>query len=107
MSLEEGLRFLTVTGRETIAQAVEASRSRGTPFDIEVPPTSAAGRGRWVRITGEAAIRDVGRSVWSERSRMSRGTLPPNWLWLQAASRYRSPLNRSATPLSRPTWRAR
>ena len=53
LRLEEVLCFFPAAARETIKQCIAASSAHGTPFDIEIPLTNAAGHDLWARITGE------------------------------------------------------
>ncbi|MCU0967772.1 MAG: PAS domain S-box protein [Rubrivivax sp.] len=61
--LEAGIDFYPGEGRETIRAAIEACAHAGTPFDLELPFVTAAGRRRWVRSTGEAMRDRDGRIV--------------------------------------------
>lgn len=58
-TMESGLAFFDTSAREEIAQALRAAQRDGTPFDLEVPMTTAKGRQRCLRIVGDAQ-RDEG-----------------------------------------------
>jgi two-component system cell cycle sensor histidine kinase/response regulator CckA len=57
-SLEHGLAMYLPEHRDQIAQRIEACARDGTPYDLELPKVTAAGRPIWVRSIGEA-VRDA------------------------------------------------
>ncbi len=55
---EQAIAFYAPQSRPVIAQAIEACRTEGTPFDLELEILTARGRRLWIRSIGEA-IRDT------------------------------------------------
>ena len=60
--LASALSFFTGEARATVESAFDRLRSDGTPYDLELPFTTATGRSIWVRATGAAQFR-AGRLV--------------------------------------------
>ena len=52
--IETALAFYPEDARATLRHALALLAETGTPFDLELPFTDAAGRARWVRATGGA-----------------------------------------------------
>jgi signal transduction histidine kinase/PAS domain-containing protein len=57
-TVAEALQFYTPDARPVITAAVQAAIDAGTPFDLELPLTTARGRHVWIRALGEAVRRD-------------------------------------------------
>lgn len=62
-SLDEGYKFYTPDGRETITHAMNMCMHTGIPFDEEVQIRTLLGRLRWVRAIGQAVKDEEGRIV--------------------------------------------
>jgi PAS domain S-box-containing protein len=60
--LARAIEFYAPEARPVVAAAVQRAMVDGTPWDLELPFTSAKGRDRWVRTQGRAVTRD-GRIV--------------------------------------------
>ena len=77
LALAEALHFFPTSAHATIEQVIAAAATHGTPIDIEVPFTNAAGHHLWARITGEAepsdgpALRLVGAFKDATRSHVA------------------------------------
>lgn len=54
LTLENALTFYNEEQQRQIAEALERCSAEGTPFDLELPLTSAKGRSIWIRAMGEA-----------------------------------------------------
>jgi PAS domain S-box-containing protein len=61
-TLETLFGFYPAAAAEQLRAAVEACRSEGTPWDLEVPFVTAQGRHLWVRVQGRAEL-EQGRAV--------------------------------------------
>lgn len=61
-SLDEAIAYYNEADRAVIQSAVSACLADGTPWDLELEITTAAGRPRWVRSLGEA-VEQNGRIV--------------------------------------------
>lgn len=55
---EQALAFYPPEARATIMAVMEAGRSDGTPWDLQLPFVTARGRPLWVRAIGEAEWQD-------------------------------------------------
>ncbi|KAB0677570.1 EAL domain-containing protein [Aureimonas leprariae] len=53
MSVERALSFYPEDARAAISAGLEAAAATGTPYDLTVPFTDAAGRSGWVRTIGQ------------------------------------------------------
>ncbi|MDB5857336.1 MAG: sensory box protein [Ramlibacter sp.] len=62
-TLDEGLSLFAEEHREQVTRLVEACARDGTPYEFEVPKTTAKGRSIWVRSIGEAVRDATGRIV--------------------------------------------
>ena len=58
IQIEEAIAFYAPEARPVIAAAVEAGMRDGTPWDLELPLTTATGRRIWVRAQGACEQRD-------------------------------------------------
>lgn len=56
--LAQDLDFYPEPARAQLLAAIEAARTAGTPWDMELPFTDATGRAIWVRSAGRAQWRD-------------------------------------------------
>jgi len=56
LTVERAIGFYTPEARPAITAAVEACIAEGTPFDLELPLVTAAGRQLWVRAQGSAVM---------------------------------------------------
>jgi PAS domain S-box-containing protein len=61
-ALDQAINFYAPPARPVIEQAVRIAMADGTPWDLELPLITAAGRSIWVRALGEAEFED-GRPV--------------------------------------------
>ncbi len=52
-SLQEAVTYYAPEGRPLITRALEDAMADGTPFDLELPMTTARGRSIWVRALGQ------------------------------------------------------
>ena len=59
---EEAIAFYAPEGRPQISAAVQAAVEHGTPWDLELPVVTAAGRHIWVRTQG-FPVREDGQTV--------------------------------------------
>ena len=57
-SLRAGIDFYDPEARPVVEAAVQRAIDDGTPFDVELPLTTAKGRHIWVRAQGTALIKD-------------------------------------------------
>ena len=57
-TLEEGFAYYAEEGRPAITAAVTAALEQGTPWDLELPLVSAAGRRFWARVVGSVERED-------------------------------------------------
>lgn len=55
-SRDIGLRFFDVESRSRIEAAIEAATRHGTPYDLELQITTAAGVRKWVRTIGHPVV---------------------------------------------------
>ncbi|WP_336328785.1 PAS domain S-box protein [Halovenus sp. HT40] len=76
---EDAIGYFHPESWETVANALEACRVDGTPFDIEAQILTAAGRTRWVQIEGERVedddapkLRGVVRDITDRKEREQR-----------------------------------
>ena len=58
IQIEAAIAFYAPEARPVIAAAVEAGMRDGTPWDLELPLTTATGRRIWVRAQGDCERRD-------------------------------------------------
>jgi PAS domain S-box-containing protein len=61
--LAGALSFYPQPGRDALVAAVEACRTAGEPFDLELPFITARGNSRWVRARGEPVRDEDGQIV--------------------------------------------
>ncbi len=61
-ALDQAIRFYAPEARPVIQAAVQAGIDSGTPFDLDLPLTTAKGRSIWVRAQGSAVMED-GKAV--------------------------------------------
>ena len=52
VSLQTGLSFFSPEARGQLEPALATAIEQGTPFDLELPITTRAGRAKWVRVIG-------------------------------------------------------
>jgi PAS domain S-box-containing protein len=78
-TLADALEFYHPADRDRLRRALEECRASGTPFDLEIRLTTAAGRERKVRTTGERVdeagltlLRGAVRDVTTTRERTQR-----------------------------------
>jgi PAS domain S-box-containing protein len=62
LKIDEAFNFFPPESQATIRAAVQAAFSDGTPWDLELPMVTAAGRRIWVRIQGQA-LHESGKTV--------------------------------------------
>jgi len=62
-TLEEGLSYYSPEDRAEVVRYVTACAEEGTPYDFELPITTAKGRRIWVRSIGEAVRDERGRII--------------------------------------------
>lgn len=55
-TIEEAITFFAPEGREKLTRAVNEAIHNGTPYDLELPFTTAKGRELWVRTLGRPII---------------------------------------------------
>lgn len=53
-TLDAMLEFYPASARTRLTDALDEAARHGTPFDLELPMTTAQGESRWVRILGKA-----------------------------------------------------
>ena len=58
INLAQGLSFFQGEYRRKIERAVQAAVNQGTPYDLELQMTSAAGIQKWVHTQGEPVMKD-------------------------------------------------
>jgi PAS domain S-box-containing protein len=61
-TVEQALAFYAPEGRDRMFAAVQACRSEGVPYDLELEVITALGRRIWVRTVGQA-VRDAAGAV--------------------------------------------
>jgi PAS domain S-box-containing protein len=61
-ALDQAINFYAPEARPVIQAAVQAGMDCGTPFDLDLPLTTAKGRPIWVRAQGSAVMED-GKAV--------------------------------------------
>jgi signal transduction histidine kinase len=59
-NLDRAIRFFLPASRPVMAAAIDAAIHKGTPWDLELPMSTAKGRSIWVRAFGEV-VREDGR----------------------------------------------
>lgn len=59
-TLEEAVMFFAPEAQYKVRAAVAAARESGTPWDLELPLVTAAGRTLWVRTAGEVELDAAG-----------------------------------------------
>ncbi|AFM12988.1 hybrid sensor histidine kinase/response regulator [Turneriella parva] len=57
-ALDEGINLFAPEARDTIAKAVEAAMTEGTPYDLQLPIITEKGRHKWVQTQGFAEKKD-------------------------------------------------
>ena len=57
-SVDKALSFYPPEARDLLDPALAAMQAHGTPYDLELPFVTAAGRRIWVRTTGAGEVRD-------------------------------------------------
>jgi len=62
-TLEEGLSYYAPKDREEVLRHVDECQTNGTPYDFELPKTTAKGRPIWVRSIGQAVRDGTGKIV--------------------------------------------
>jgi PAS domain S-box-containing protein len=62
-TLNEAINFYVPEDRPVITRAVEACRQHGSPYEVELRITNAAGESIWVSTSGEAVRNDQGKIV--------------------------------------------
>ena len=58
LTLEQAVNFLEPDGQSIVREAAMAALGNMTPWDVELPLTTATGRRIWVRIQGHGLLRD-------------------------------------------------
>jgi signal transduction histidine kinase len=76
---DDAIEHFHPENREEVADALQACRTEGTPFDIEARIITAAGRTRWVQLEGERVsdtttpeLRGVVRDITERKEREQR-----------------------------------
>jgi PAS domain S-box-containing protein len=57
-TLEAAMEFYPMEARERLKAAVAEASSKGTSFDLELPLDTSRGRRAWVRVQGQAEVRE-------------------------------------------------